>query len=79
MSVSFVLTLGVPYYDISSESPLMDMFVQNNAEPGKYVVAIGSIAGLTVSLLGSLFPMPRVIYAMATDGLLFRLDIRINN
>ncbi len=50
----------------------MDMFVQNNAEAGKYVVAIGAIAGLMVSLLGSLFPMPRVIYAMATDGLLFR-------
>nr|XP_054769295.1 probable cationic amino acid transporter [Lytechinus pictus] len=78
VSVSFVLTLGVPYYDISSESPLMDMFVQNNAEPGKYVVAIGSIAGLTVSLLGSLFPMPRVIYAMATDGLLFRFLGNIN-
>ncbi|XP_072174829.1 solute carrier family 7 member 14-like [Diadema setosum] len=78
VSVSFVLTLGVPFYDISSESPLMDMFVQNNAEPGKYVVAIGSIAGLTVSLLGSLFPMPRVIYAMATDGLLFRFLGHVN-
>ncbi|XP_038076705.1 probable cationic amino acid transporter [Patiria miniata] len=78
VSVSFVLTLAVPYYDIGREAPLMDMFVQNHAEPGKYFVAIGSIAGLTVSLLGSLFPMPRVIYAMSTDGLLFRFLARVN-
>lgn len=72
MTISFVLTLAVPFYHISTESPLMDMFVQNNAELGKYIVFVGSVAGLTVSLLGSIFPMPRVIYAMALDGLLFR-------
>ena len=72
VSVSFVLTLAVPFYSIGDASPLMDMFEQNNANAGKYVVAIGSICGLMVSLLGSLFPMPRVIYAMASDGLLFR-------
>lgn len=62
----------VPYDAIDTESPLMEMFVAHGFYAAKFIVAIGSVAGLTVSLLGSLFPMPRVIYAMAGDGLLFR-------
>ncbi|XP_060756788.1 probable cationic amino acid transporter [Neoarius graeffei] len=72
VSVSVILTLMVPYNLIDGDAPLMEMFAVHGFTAGKYVVAIGAIAGLTVSLLGSLFPMPRVIYAMAGDGLLFR-------
>ncbi|XP_019388273.1 PREDICTED: probable cationic amino acid transporter [Crocodylus porosus] len=72
VSVSVILTLMVPSSDIDTESPLMEMFVAHGFYAAKFIVAIGSVAGLTVSLLGSLFPMPRVIYAMAGDGLLFR-------
>ncbi|KAL6471694.1 hypothetical protein MHYP_G00203440 [Metynnis hypsauchen] len=72
VSVSVILTLMVPYTEIDADAPLMEMFSLHGFQAAKYIVAIGSIAGLTVSLLGSLFPMPRVIYAMAGDGLLFR-------
>lgn len=72
VSVSVILTLMVPYMEIDADAPLMEMFSQHGFQAAKYIVAIGSIAGLTVSLFGSLFPMPRVIYAMAGDGLLFK-------
>lgn len=79
VSVSMILTLMVPYYSIDTESPLMEMFVAHGFYAAKFVVAIGSVAGLTVSLLGSLFPMPRVIYAMAGDGLLFRFLAHVSS
>ncbi|PNJ32842.1 solute carrier family 7 member 14 [Pongo pygmaeus] len=79
VSVSVILTLMVPYYAIDTESPLMEMFVAHGFYAAKFVVAIGSVAGLTVSLLGSLFPMPRVIYAMAGDGLLFRFLAHVSS
>ncbi|XP_077015280.1 solute carrier family 7 member 14 [Tamandua tetradactyla] len=79
VSVSIILTLMVPYYAIDTESPLMEMFVAHGFYAAKFVVAIGSVAGLTVSLLGSLFPMPRVIYAMAGDGLLFRFLAHVSS
>ncbi|KAB0393099.1 hypothetical protein E2I00_016288, partial [Balaenoptera physalus] len=77
--VSMILTLMVPYYAIDTESPLMEMFVARGFYAAKFIVAIGSVAGLTVSLLGSLFPMPRVIYAMAGDGLLFRFLAHVSS
>lgn len=67
-----ILTLLVPFNLIDGDAPLMEMFADHGFLAGKYIVAMGAVAGLTVSLLGSLFPMPRVIYAMAGDGLLFR-------
>ncbi|ETE69844.1 putative cationic amino acid transporter, partial [Ophiophagus hannah] len=79
VSVSIILTLMVPYNDIDTESPLMEMFAAHGFYTAKFIVAIGSVAGLTVSLLGSLFPMPRVIYAMAGDGLLFRFLAHVSS
>lgn len=48
------------------------MFGHVGAYKCQYVVAIGALAGLTVSMFGSMFPMPRIGYAMAKDGLIFK-------
>lgn len=61
----------MPYTEVAMDSALVQMFAYVHAPFCEFIVAFGAISGLTVSMFGSMFPMPRIVYAMALDGLIF--------
>lgn len=70
--ISTVLTMMLPYYEQDESAPLVHVFSIFGWTVAKYVVSIGAICAMCTSLMGSMFPLPRIVYAMANDGLLFK-------
>lgn len=45
----------------------------------KWIVTVGAIFALCTNLLGAMFPLPRVLYAMASDGIIYKNLKKINS
>ncbi|XP_068204065.1 cationic amino acid transporter 2-like [Palaemon carinicauda] len=76
--MSFTITLAIPYCQQDSDAPLVAIFNELGWETSKWIISIGALTGFSASLFGILLPLPRVIYAMADDGILFRSLAKIN-
>lgn len=76
--VSAALTLMIPYTDINPIASLPSAFGAIDIPWAKYAISIGALCGMSTTLLGSLFALPRCLYAMASDGLLFSCFEKVN-
>ncbi|KAF3326700.1 cationic amino acid transporter 2, vacuolar-like isoform X2 [Carex littledalei] len=70
MMVSVVIVGLVPYPAMDPDTPISTAFVENGMHWAMYVVSTGAILSLCTSLLGAILPQPRIMMAMARDGLL---------
>lgn len=70
--VSTVLTMMLPYFEQDEQAPLPHVFSRYGWWVAEYLVTIGALCGLCASMMGAMFPLPRIVFAMASDGLLFK-------
>uniref|UniRef100_A0A0A9X9Q0 Low affinity cationic amino acid transporter 2 n=1 Tax=Lygus hesperus TaxID=30085 RepID=A0A0A9X9Q0_LYGHE len=77
--ISSVVTLMIPYYEQDVDAPLVVAFQKVGLNVIGTIVSVGAIFALCTSLLGTMFPMPRMLYAMSGDGLIFSQFAKINS
>lgn len=72
IAVAGVLTGMVPSNRINIDAPVSDAFGQAGLPWARLLISIGAVAGITSVLLVMMLSQPRVLLAMARDGLLPR-------
>jgi APA family basic amino acid/polyamine antiporter len=70
VGVAAVLTGMVPWQLVNIEAPITHAFLDHNIGWASDIVTCGALAGLTSVMLVMLIGQTRVLYAMASDGLL---------
>lgn len=71
VGVSVVLTLMMPYNLIDDESGLPTALGLHGATWAKMAVIVGACCGMVTVLIGTIYSLTRIVYAMSEDGLLF--------
>ncbi|GJN35558.1 hypothetical protein PR202_gb24346 [Eleusine coracana subsp. coracana] len=67
----FVIIAGlVPYFAMDPDTPISSAFARHGMHWAMYVVTTGAVLALCSTLMGSILPQPRILMAMARDGLL---------
>jgi len=69
IAVAAVLTGMVPYDKLNIEAPVSDAFRQVGLPWAQFLISLGAVAGITSVLLVLMLSQPRVMLAMARDGL----------
>ncbi|XP_073062223.1 LOW QUALITY PROTEIN: cationic amino acid transporter 2, vacuolar-like [Primulina eburnea] len=70
MLVSAIIVGLVPYYAMDPDTPISSAFASHGVKWAAYIVAVGACTALCSTLMGSILPQPRILLAMARDGLL---------
>ncbi|XP_022747587.1 cationic amino acid transporter 2, vacuolar-like isoform X2 [Durio zibethinus] len=78
MLVSVVIVGLVPYYAMDPDTPISSAFASHGMQWAAYVITIGAVTALCSTLMGSILPQPRILMAMARDGLLPSLFSDVN-
>lgn len=68
--VAAIVTGMVPYPEIPLDAPIAGVFEHKGLKVASIIVTIGALTGITSVLLVMLLSQPRVLLAMARDGLL---------
>src|SRR5262245_66381 len=69
IAVAAVLTGMVPYDKINVDAPVSDAFRQVGLPWAQFLISLGALTGITSVLLVLMLSQPRVLLAMARDGL----------
>lgn len=70
MMVSVVIVGLVPYYAMDPDTPISSAFASHGMQWAAYIITVGAVTALCSTLMGSILPQPRILMAMARDGLL---------
>jgi len=70
VGVTIVLTGMVPYDQIDVDAPIAVAFQHAGLPRARYIIALGAVVGITSVMLVLMLSQPRVLLAIARDGLL---------